>query len=180
VKVFKFIIFFFASLCIIAFLLPKEIEVTRSIEIAASESEVFEQINTFKNWENFSVWHLMDTTATFTYSEQESGKDSWHTWQGELIGEGKYTITESIPYKSIKTELDFYEQGNGKEEWTLTYKGQSTIVSVTNFVDLGFNPLARWIGLTMDNMLGSSLELSLQNLSDYFDNQEDLIEIVIN
>ena len=172
-KVFRVIIFLFAALCGLAFLLPKEVAVTRTVEVDATQEMVFDQVNTLSNWENGSVWNQVDSAAVYTYSEQNSGKNAWYTWEGELVGKGKLTIIESIENRTIKTELDFYERGKGSGQWKFTQKNRKTEVSWTYFADLGYNPLARWVGLTLDSMLGSSLEMSLQNLSDYCKKQDD-------
>ena len=44
--------------------------------------------------------------------------------------------------------------------------------------DMGNNPVARWIGLMMDSMLGPQLETGLSNMKEYLENlsEEEVVE----
>ena len=95
-KALKVLIIVLATLCGIAFLLPKKFTVSRTIEINASIVDVFVQVNTLSNWSNWSAWHKMDPNASYTYSNTDSGVGAY-SFEGdpELIGSGSLTILES-------------------------------------------------------------------------------------
>jgi hypothetical protein len=169
-KFIKYLVFTFALFCVIAFILPKDKYVIRTVEIEQEIDFVFDQVNTLKNWENWSAWSKSDTSALYTYSEKESGKGAWQEWKSNMTGEGKLTIVESKNNQLIKTKLDFYDQGEGDGKWEFSSRKGITTVSWTYHADLGYNPLARWIGLFLDSMLGQSLEQSLQSLKTYCQN----------
>ena len=175
-KALKVLIIIFATFCGIAFLLPKEITVTRAIEINASVADVFDQANTLSNWANWSAWHKMDPDANYTYSTPDSGAGASYSWEGdpELTGEGVLTILESITNKSIRTEVIFLkdgeENGRGNGEWVFTEENGVMQVSWSFLIDMGKNPVARWIGLMMDSMIGPQLETGLSNMKEYLEN----------
>jgi hypothetical protein len=169
-KFVKYLVFTFAIFCVIAFLLPKDKYVNRTIEINQEIDFVFDQVNTLKNWENWSAWSKSDTSALYTYSKKTSGIGAWQEWKSNVIGEGKLTIVESKNNQLITTNLDFYNQGEGDEKWEFSSRKGITTVSWTYHADLGYNPLARWIGLFLDSMLGQSLDQSLQSLKTYCQN----------
>ena len=127
-KALKVLIIILASFCGIAFLLPRDFTVTRTIEINASISDVFEQANTLSNWVNWSAWHKMDPNANYTYSNPDKGEGASYSFDGdpELIGAGSLTILESTENKSIRTEIVFLkegeENGRGNGEWAFTEK----------------------------------------------------------
>jgi hypothetical protein len=172
-KFLKYIVFFFAGLCAIAFLLPKQVEVNRTIVIQAETEIVFDQVDELKNWENWSVWNVTDSNTVFQYSKNSKGIGAWYSWKSKAMGEGKLTIIKSQKNKQINTELDFYEQGKGAGKWIFTNQNDQTKVSWTYFANLGYNPLARWIGLlALDSMIGQSLDQSLQSLKTYCQNTE--------
>ena len=172
-KFLKYLVFFFAILCAIAFLLPKDKYISRSVEIDQEIDLVFNQVNTLKNWENWSAWSLNDSSATYEYSTTpSSGKGAWQRWKSNTTGEGKLTIVESDKNKLIKTHLEFYEQGEGAGEWNFSFNNGKSSVEWTYHADLRYNPLARWIGLFLDSMLGQSLEQSLNSLQNYCQNTE--------
>jgi hypothetical protein len=39
--------------------------------------------------------------------------------------------------------------------------------------DMGYNPLARWMGLLMDGMLGPQLETGLSNMKIFLESKDD-------
>ena len=158
-KALKVLIIILAAFCGIAFLLPKDFTVTRSIEINTSIADVFEQVNTLSNWVNWSAWHEMDPNTSYTYSTLDAGVGASYSFDGdpELIGAGSLTILESATNESIYTEVVFLkdgvENGRGNGKWSFTEKNGVTQVSWSFLGDMGNNPVARWIGLMMDSML---------------------------
>jgi hypothetical protein len=166
-KFVKYLVFTFAIFCAIAFFLPKDRYVSRSIEIEKEIEVVFDQVNTLKNWENWSAWSVSDSNTVYQYSKQESGKNAWQSWSSQTMGEGKLTILESKNNQLIETSLDFYEQGKGAGKWEFSQRKGITTVIWTYHANMGYNPLARWIGLFIDGMLGQSLEQSLQSLQNF-------------
>jgi len=171
----KVLIIIMATLCGTAFLLPKEITVTRTVKINSSVEDVFEQANTLNNWINWSPWHEMDPDANYTYSNPDEGAGASYSWNGnpELVGAGHLTILESTLNKSVNTEVVFLndgkENGRGKGKWSFTEDGLETKVSWSFTVDMGNNPVARWIGLVIDSMLGPQLEKGLSNMKEYLE-----------
>ena len=165
-KVLKYIVFIFAAFCAVSFLFPKDIEVSRSIDIDQDIEFVFDQVNTLKNWESWSGWKELDTLASLEYSSKESGKGAWQTWNSPTAGERKITIVKSIANKQIETSIDFYEQGRDSGKWAFSHKNGTTTVSWTYHVNMGYNPLARWIGLFIKDSLEQSLQISLEKLKE--------------
>lgn len=157
----------------IAFLLPKTITVERSIVIKADASKVFEQINNLPEWKNWSPWYKLDTAVKMTYSDPSSGTGSWYTWNSEVknVGNGKLTITKSIPNDSILTELVFMEQGAAQGGFAFSKSDSGTQVKWFLSSNLGNNPIARYFGLFMDKMLGPDFEQGLQDLKTYVESQ---------
>ena len=60
----------------------------------------------------------------------------------------------------------------------LQKKNGLTLVSWSFLGDMGNNPVARWIGLMMDSILGPQLESGLNNMKEYLENLslEELVE----
>ena len=89
---------------------------------------------------------------------------------------------ESTKNKSIRTEVIFLNEGEeigrGNGEWSFKDKNGVTQVSWSFIGDMGNNPIARWIGLMMDSMLGPQLERGLINMKEYLENlpKEEVVE----
>ena len=187
-KALKVLIIILAAFCAIAFLLPKEFTVTKTIKINAPLKDVFEQVNTLSNWIYWSAWHEMDPDAKYNYSASNSGVGASYSWDGdpEIIGSGTLTILESTKNRSVRTETIFLqdgiEKGRGNGDWLFTEENGVTQVSWSFLGDMGNNPVARWIGLMMDSMLGPQLEKGLNNMKKYLENQgiEEALEQLSN
>jgi len=105
--------------------------------IEAPVADVFNQLNSFKDYTEWSPWAAMDDGAKYTYEGPESGVGATLRWDGKSIGKGSQVIEESIPNKSIKTKIDFKDlngifytqfilepEGNGTK-LTWTYDGEN-------------------------------------------------------
>ncbi len=149
---------------IAAAFLPKDIHVERSRTIKAPAASVFNQVNTLKNWNNWSPWLEEDPDMKTTYAGASAGKGASYSWDGPIVGGGELTISDSVPFKSIKTALTF-DQGNGNGTWTFTDKGSET--EVVWAMDTRMEWPTNLFGLTMDGMLGPQFERGLQNIETH-------------
>ena len=181
-KALKVLVIILATFCGIAYLLPKDVVISRTTEINATIDVVFDQANTLNNWTNWSAWHAMDTNAIYTYSNPDFGTGATYSWIGdpELVGEGELTILESVTNKSMRTEIVFYkegeENGRGNGEWVFSEENGMTAVSWSFLGDLGYNPVARWFGLFMESMLGPQLETGLGNMKNYLESLPEIVD----
>jgi len=151
---------------------PHELTLERSITIDASPEMVFDVVNDLKTWDNWSSWNLSDSTMQITYSGSESGEGMVSTWTSENSGSGSQTITESIPYSSIKTDLDFGSQGSAKSTWKFEEASDGTKVTWGFIMDTG-NAFSRaMISMFFDaeKMVGSDYEKGLVKLKEYIEN----------
>lgn len=155
-------------LLLIGFVLPAKVEVSRSITINAPAEYAFEEVNNLENWSRWSYWHTLDTTMQVAYGEATSNAGAWYSWKGnDDVGEGKLTITESVPYSSIKSDLDFMEMGTAKSNYLFEPDGDGTKVTMTFETDFGNNIIGRWMGLLfMDSEIGKAFDSSLGKLKE--------------
>ncbi len=149
-----------------AYLLPRQVHVERTTSIAAQQATVFALVNNFKGMNRWSPWAEMDPNAQYTFAGPDAGVGAKMTWKGDPanVGEGTQEIVESKPYELVRTALDFGEQGTGVAVFTLTREGDATKVVWSFETDLGNNPIARYFGLTFDNMVGTDYEKGLAKL----------------
>jgi effector-binding domain-containing protein len=100
-----------------------------------------------------------------TYGEKRMGAGAFYAWASQDMGDGKLTITESIPYQSIKADLDFMEQGTAKSWYTFEPEGENTKVTMSFSSDMGMNPFMRWIGATvMKREMNKAFDYSLDKI----------------
>jgi effector-binding domain-containing protein len=136
-------------LVLVGFLLPGKTEVSRSLTVNAPAEYSFEEVNVLPNWQKWSYWNSLDPTMKVTYGEKVAGEGSSYAWTSKDMGDGKLTITESIPNTSIKADLDFMENGTAKAWYTFEPEGEGTKVTMGFNTEYGMNPMMRWIGFVM-------------------------------
>lgn len=155
-------------LIIIAYLLPRHTHVERSLLINTPANQLFEQVNTLKNWPNWSPWHKIDPKMRIEYFGYQQGVGAKYTWESEnqQVGNGSLTIIKSIPFDTIVTEMDFMKNGKANSNFIFIKKPSGTLVTWIMESDLGWNPISRYFGLMMDRMVGPDFEKGLANLRD--------------
>lgn len=99
------VIGFFA---IVGSLLPRSYSFTCEIAINADQTQIFPQINSLRNWTNWSrQWNPAEIeNLEIQYNGQPTGVGAAQTWT-DRRGEGKLWITRSSPNQSITYELIF-------------------------------------------------------------------------
>jgi effector-binding domain-containing protein len=159
-------------LVVIGFLLPGKFEISRTVKVNAPAAYSFEEVDQLENWNNWSYWNTLDTTMRITYGEKRSGEGASYSWTGEEVGNGKILITESIPHKSIKTDLDFMENGIAKSWYTFEPDGDSTSVTMGFSTDFGMNPFMRLMGATMfESEMDKAFTHNLQKIKELAENK---------
>jgi hypothetical protein len=148
--------------------LPSSFRVERSIEIAASPEVVFEQVVDFRNWPKWDPFTEQDRAAQLRFSDPSRGVGAKWSWQGEVIGTGSLTIREAVENKSVRSKLVSIapRQWEGDDLWDFAPAANGTKVTWTSIGALNY-PIARYIGLFTEGMLGPILEKGLANLKKH-------------
>ena len=156
------------ALVAISFVLPREVAVSRSVEIAAAPAAVFPHVNSLQKFSEWSPWSKIDPDMQVTYTGPEMGVGNKMEWTSEHpnVGNGAQVITASVENESVATELDFGPMGTADAQFLLAAKGEGTEVTWGFTTDLGMNPIARWMGLMMDDWIGADYERGLTALKE--------------
>jgi effector-binding domain-containing protein/uncharacterized protein YndB with AHSA1/START domain len=150
----------------VAYLLPRQVHVERSIVIAAPQATVFALVNGFRLFNRWSPWAPLDPEAKYTYEGPDTGVGAKMAWSGDpkKVGSGSQEIVESRPPEMVKTALDFGDQGKAAAQFTLAPEGNGVRLTWGFDSDMGMSPLGRYFGLMMDRILGPLYEKGLQSL----------------
>lgn len=154
-------------LLLIAFTLPSKIAITDSTLVQAPSAFTYDEINELKNWSKWSYWEMHDTTIKITYGEITSGINASYSWTSSE-GPGSLLVTECIPNKLVRFDMNFMEGGNSAYGWyTFEEEGNATRITSGFEFDHGFNPLSRWIGkLFLEQEIRKSMEYQLAKLKE--------------
>ena len=150
---------------VMGFLMPRQVHVERSIVINAPQAQLFDALNSFKRFNEFSPWAALDPDTQYTYEGPESGvgaKMSLVSSDPEL-GSGTNEIVESRSPDLIRTRLNF---GGQPAEATFTFEPADRTTRVTWGFDgdLGNNPVMRLVGLMFDKWIGEDYEKGLARM----------------
>lgn len=147
-----------------SYLMPRHVEVTRSMTIDAAPETIFPLISNLKQTEEWSPWLEADPDIKLTYEGAPSGEGQVLKWESEEMGSGSQTVTAVSDNESVTTALDFGDRGTAEARLTLDPSGDTTEVTWSLDADMGNNPVGRYMGFFMDDMVGDEYEKGLARL----------------
>lgn len=156
-----------AFLIIVIAMRPTEFNIERSARIAAAPADVFAQVNDLHKWEAWSPWAKIDPAMKQSYEGASEGPGAIHTWNGNNhVGEGRMTITESVPSETIKIKLEFMRPFKASNDVEFTFKpdGAQTVVTWTMSGKYNFVSKAFGLFMNMDKMIGGMYEQGLAQM----------------
>ena len=146
---------------------PDDFRVTRSATIAASPAVVFEQVNDFHKWDDWSPWAKLDPTCKNTFDGAPAGKGAKFAWDGNnKVGAGRMTITDSQPPELIRINLEFLRpfKAINTTEFSFKPNGSGTEVTWNMFGKSNFMSKAFGLFVNCDKMIGKDFEKGLASL----------------
>ena len=154
-----------AILAGVAFALPSQVTVARSIIINAPESAVFPYLGNLHKFADWSPWAARDPQLRVTYSGPESGKGAHTEWESseKSIGTGLMEITEADPNRHAELVVSL----NGLEGTTyydIAPAGSGSKVTWGFGYNAGTSPFGRWKGLMLDRFIGGEFQSGLVKL----------------
>lgn len=166
------LVILFLILCLLG---PSHILVERSRKMRHSTAAVFEQVNRFENWNNWSPWYFLDTTAVQNYVGTQ-GVNSEMSWQSdhEWVGVGNQKITESILNEKIVSAMEFDGQGGAIAYFLFESQGDGCNVVWGFDKDVGFFQRPIFLFMDMDDMLGPFYEDGLRNLDEFLNDHSEM------
>jgi uncharacterized protein YndB with AHSA1/START domain len=159
-----------AFLALVA-LQPSTFDVSRTGTVSAPPAAVFALVNDFHRWSAWSPWGARDPRARMTFSGPASGPGSVCRWSGnDEVGEGKMTITETLPDERIRVRLEFIRPLAGKSDVEFDFEETPGGTQVTWSMNGRNSLVAKTMGLfvDMDRKIGGDMERGLANLRAAF------------
>lgn len=152
--------------------LPKTYDVSRSIVINAPESTVYNNVADFNNFLKWNPWYKMEPTAKVEVSGSAAQPGHLYKWEGKDTGTGQMLIKSTEPPKTVDIELKFIKpfESNAETQFQLDPTEQGTKVT-WRMSGENKSMIQKWMGLTMDNMIGKDFESGLQSLKQLSEKQ---------
>jgi hypothetical protein len=151
----------------VAFALPSQVTVARSIVINAPESATFPYLNNLHKFADWAPWTTRDPELRIAYSGPESGKGARAKWESSkpAIGTGVMEIYESEPNNRVDLVVDL----NGLEGtsfYDIAPSGSGSKVTWGFGYNAGTSPIGRWKGLMLDRLIGPEFQVGLVKLKE--------------
>lgn len=162
-----------AALMVISFLLPRHVTVARSIFVEAPPSRVFFEVNSLQRFNAWSPWAAIDPQMQYVYFGPDEGVGNAMTWTTDHpdLESGSQRIIRSEPNQVVESVRDFGSLGSAKTRFRLESQGPLTIVTWSFEIDMGVNPVMRYIGLFIDDWVGKPYENGLESLKTLVENK---------
>lgn len=150
----------------VAFLLPREVTVSRQALINAPPEKVFSYVNDLRKFNEWSPWEQKDPQMKQTFTGPDAGVGQKVVWESDHkeVGSGSQEIVESTSPNHVKTALDFGDMGSASATFDLEGFDGGTRITWGFATDTGNNPMMRWMGLMFDSWVGAEYEKGLANL----------------
>lgn len=150
----------------IAFVLPDEQHVERSVLIEAEPETVYDLVDSFDRFNEFSPWYARDPGMKQTLEGPPEGVGHRMLWESDEddVGNGSQEIVAVSPPNRVETELDF---GFGElPHATFLIEPQDSGSRVTWALDSTFHNdlVGRYFGLKLDDWVGPDYERGLERL----------------
>ena len=157
-----------AVLALVA-LQPSTYKVTRSIQVSAPPATVHALINDFHKWDGWSPWAKLDPNMKTTFSGAPAGTGAVYHWSSPMdnVGEGRMTITNSVPAARVDIKLEFIKPFSSVALTEFTIKpaasGSTVEWSMSGENDFMTKAFSLFMG-GMDKMIGPDFEKGLAQL----------------
>lgn len=146
-----------------AFLLPRYVNVERQATIDAQASEIIALAASNKSYQHFNPYLAADPGLKISHFGPDTGVGSGFHFDGK-DGKGSQTVS-GVSAFGVRYDIDLGAMGQPTQQIGVAPAAQGTHVTWTMNMDLGFNPIARVMGLFMDGIVGKTLEQGLENMA---------------
>lgn len=156
-----------AGFAAVAAMQPNEFRVERSLAIAAPAETIFPYLNDPRKMNEWSPWAKLDPDMKQTYEGSEIGAGAICSWVGnKKVGEGRQTITESIPNELVRTKLEFFKpmQAVNTADFSLKSENGQTMVTWSMYGPNNFIGKAMGLIMNCNKMVGDQFEQGLNSL----------------
>ncbi|MFD1811471.1 SRPBCC family protein [Rhodococcus gannanensis] len=143
--------------------------VERSTTIGAGPEVVFDLIDDFRRWTEWSPWEGVDPNLNRTYSGADRGVGASYAWTGNRkAGAGSMTITESVPGRKVTLDLAFLKPFKATNVTTFLIEPGADGTTVRWQMAGTRSGLMKVFGLVMnmDKIVGKDFEKGLASMKE--------------
>jgi effector-binding domain-containing protein/ribosome-associated toxin RatA of RatAB toxin-antitoxin module len=110
---------------------PNQFSFSSSRLIKVPSSILYNKVNDFKNWHEFSPWIENEPKAKLSYGEKTVGAGGNYSWNGEILGESSMKTLAVKENKSISQYISFTKPYKTDSETNWTFETTEAGTKVT-------------------------------------------------
>ncbi len=149
-----------------SYLLPATTRITRTARIRASPETLHSRLATLRRWPEWTAWNTNRfPDVQFEFRGPTTGVGATMIARGKSSGDGTVEITRADPARGVDYQLDF-EHGRQIFLGSIACETNSGALDVTWTLQAKWAglPLKRYVGLVLDRLMGSDMQIGLENL----------------
>lgn len=144
-------------------LLPRHVVVERSSRMVAAPQDIVALAASNAGYQQFNPYLSADPALKIKLFGPDHGVGSGFEFDGK-DGKGSQTVA-AVAEDHVRYAIDLGAMGKPQQMISAQRDGEATQVTWRMEMDLGYNPIARGMGLFMDRMVGGTFEAGLNNLA---------------
>lgn len=150
------ILVFIVLLLILAYFLPRKMEIKATGKINAPATYAYNILNDFKNQELWDPWSEQDTSMTYQYGDLTLGEGAYTDYSSDNYGSGRTTRVTSKKDQQILLTSDSKDMGGASMSYDLVADGEKSELT------WGFNSELSWPKNLMSIFIKSSMKKDMQ------------------
>ena len=152
-----------AVFLVVGLLLPRRVEVTRSLPVPAAPEAIFPYLEDLEAWTEWTPWGEVESEV----QGHSSGPGATRIWDDPAFGSGSLTLLEverpvRVTYRAVLEDGGIRFEGELRVEPT---ESGATVIW-TEAMGWGWNPLLGWTSLGLEGSQGRQLGGALVRLRD--------------
>ncbi len=148
---------------VIAIFLPSRMHIKKSVDVNAPVSYVFEQVNNYSLWANWSPFQEKDPGMRTSFEGPAKGLGAMMKWESNE-GNGSLNWTEVTNDISLKGVLNYEEVDKSEVLFEFEKTPQGCVASWSVDIENLSYPINRWKGFFMKSNFEDDLVKGLNNL----------------
>jgi hypothetical protein len=148
----------------IAFAIPREVRVQRSVRIDAAPEAAYSLVEDLRRHDLWMPWGALPSRPQVVFGAVEQGPGATYFWIGDHRTHGTLTLDTLHPPREIVASVDLASIDKAQLVFRFEPNGSGAEVTAELRKDLGYNPLRRYLRASHRRQAEAMLEEALPRL----------------
>jgi hypothetical protein len=154
--------------------MSKTYKIDKEISINQPKQVVFDYVKYLKNQNNYSTWNMMDPKMKQSFTGTDGTVGFVSAWESDMLGNGEQEIKKITEGERIDSELRFKGFFGSTSPAYMSTEAVSDSVTKVKWVmegNMSYPMNFMQVFMSMEDMIGTEYEKSLQNLKGILEKQ---------